>query len=183
LPVNRALAIQGGTVKVSHSFFSIFILFTVCSHADESKTIELFKSIDSIFIKKLELANNIVFSKEDSPAYISAMNSCFKNQKNYLYNLLSPTIENHLNNKQIDTLVNWFKQDDEKLILRILAGELKQGDVSERQMAKIIPFTQSDAFQSFIPATAALAKNSGEAGETFAKYCKSIANKSLKQDK
>ena len=172
-------------MKASHSIFSILVFFTIFSHASESKksnTIQLFEEIAPIFFQKMDLVDNITFPKDVSSEYVSAMKDCFTNQKHYLYNLMSPTIEQHLSNEQVDALVNWFKQDEEKILLRVLSGELKQGDVSAEQMAKIIPFTQSDAFQSFIPTSATIANSSGAAGETFAEYCKSIANKQINKD-
>jgi hypothetical protein len=180
---NKLLAIQGGSVKVSHFIFPVLILFTVGAYANktgESNTVALFKALEPIFIQKIDLPTSIYFPKDASSAYKSAMRDCFISERNYLYNLMAPSIEQHLNHEQIESLVSWFKQDNDNLLIRILSGDLKQGDLSEKQISKLTPFTQTEAFQKFLPATASLAENAAKDGDSFVKFCKSIANKAIK---
>ena len=121
-------------MKVSHFIFPVLILFTVGAYANktgESNTVALFKALEPIFIQKIDLPTSIYFPKDASSEYKSAMRDCFISERNYLYNLMAPSIEQHLNHEQIESLVSWFKQDNDNLLIRILSGDLKQGALSE----------------------------------------------------
>jgi hypothetical protein len=165
-------------VKVSHFIFPVLILSTVGAYANktnESNTVALFKALEPIFIQKIDLHTSIYFPKDASSTYKSAMRDCYISERNYLYSLMAPSIEQHLSHEQIESLVSWFEQDNDNLLIRILSGDLKQGGLSEKQISKLTPFTQTQAFQKLLPATASLAENAAKNGENFVKFCKSIA--------
>jgi hypothetical protein len=170
---------------VTKLYLGFLILISSYAVATEKhKATDLIVQIESLFTPHIQaLAKTIEFPKNTSQDYKNKFSACLTDEISFFYSQMEPVLSKTIEPENIDFLVNGFKADTSNALLKLIKQEIKPEQLSKIEIERVNRLGSTNAFQQFLQFTQELGQHSTQIGLDFCNYCKSIANKSLKQDK